>query len=118
MASTGRPIIDLDTGEVIAAEAVVASNPWSRFRGLMLRGKLRAGEGLVIQPCSSIHMMFMRFRIDVVFFDREHAVTSVARNVPTWRGIAFGKRKTLGCIELPAGAAAAVEPGHRLDIAA
>ena len=113
-----NPIVDLDTGEVIASQALIASNPWSRFRGLMLRSPLAPGEGLVIQPCSSIHMMFMRFRIDVVFYDREHLVTAVARNVAPWRGLAFGKKKTRGAIELPAGAAASVHPGHRLELAA
>ena len=111
-------IVDLDTGQLIAADAVVASNPWTRFRGLMLRSRLAQGEGLVIQPCSSIHMMFMRFRIDVVFYDRDHLVTAVARNVPPWRGIAFGRQKTLGAIELPAGAAATVLPGHHLELTA
>jgi len=38
--TSARPIVDLDTGQVIAGDAVVASNPWTRFRGLMLRSRL------------------------------------------------------------------------------
>ena len=41
--ASGNPIVDLDTGEVIAARALVASNPWTRFRGLMLRQIAKAG---------------------------------------------------------------------------
>lgn len=102
------------TGHTLATAAREATNPWTRFRGLMLRGGLAPGDALVIRPCSSIHMMFMRFPIDAVFFNVDGAVTKVARRVPTWRGMAFGGRGTKGVIELPAGAAADVEPGHRL----
>ncbi len=81
----------------------------------MLRKQLAAGEGLLIRPCSSIHMMFMRFRIDAVFIDAENRVTRVARDVPRWRGLAFGGRGAKAVIELPTSAAANVEPGHQLS---
>lgn len=110
-------VTDVSTGTEIATAAGVADNPWSRFRGLMLRSRLAEGEGLVIRPCGSIHMMFMRFAIDAVFFDAEHRVTKVARNVKPWRGIAFGGRGAKGVIELPVGAADGVLPGHGLRFA-
>lgn len=88
---------------------------WTRFRGLMLRKSLAEGEGLVIEPCSSIHMMFMRFPIDAVFFDRDRKVTKVARNVRPWIGLAGARRGTKGVIELPAGAAKDVQPGQQLE---
>lgn len=80
----------------------------------MLRRRLEPGQGLVIEPCSSIHMMFMRFPIDAIFFDRDHTVTRVARSVRPWRGFAFGGRGARGVVELPPGAAAGTEPGHVL----
>ena len=81
----------------------------------MLASALEAGEGLEIRPCNSIHMMFMRFRIDAVFFDKSGKVVKVAKNVPTWRGLSFGGRKAAGVLELPAGAAAAVSVGDQLE---
>lgn len=105
----------MTTGARLAERAESATNPWTRFRGLMLRGGLAAGEGLVIRPCSSIHMMFMRFPIDAVFFDKEGRVTRVARNVRPWTGMAMGGRGAKGVIELPVGAAEGVEPGHQLQ---
>lgn len=96
----------------------MATNPWTRFRGLMLRRALPPGGGLVIRPCGSIHMMFMRFRIDAVFFDRENRVTKVARRVQPWTGFALGGRGAWGVVELPAGAAEGTEPGHVLEFAA
>lgn len=98
----------------VATSAVVANNPWTRFRGLMLRARIADGEGLVIQPCGSIHMMFMRFSIDAVFFDRDARVTKVAHRVRPWIGLAFGGKGSKGVIELPAGSAVHIEPGDQL----
>jgi len=81
----------------------------------MLRSHLGEGEGLIIRPCSSIHMMFMRFPIDAVFFDADSRVTRVAKNLRPWTGLAMGGRGAEGVIELPAGAADGVEPGHVLQ---
>ncbi|HEY4669895.1 MAG TPA: DUF192 domain-containing protein [Tepidiformaceae bacterium] len=103
------------TGARLAERAESATNHWTRFRGLMLRRDLPEGEGLIIRPCGSIHMMFMRFPIDAVFFDKEGRVTRVARNVRPWTGMAMGGRGAKGVIELPVGAATGVEPGHHLQ---
>ncbi|MCC7364003.1 MAG: DUF192 domain-containing protein [Dehalococcoidia bacterium] len=104
---------DETAGVELGHAIAMADNPWTRFRGLMLRGTLAPGEGLRIEPCASIHMMFMRFAIDAVFYDREGRVTAVASRVRPWLGIA-GKRGSRGVIELPAGAAAAVKAGDQL----
>lgn len=108
-------IRDVTRGVDLVSRGRVADNPWTRFRGLMLRAPLRPGEGLVIQPCGSIHMMFMRFTIDAVFFDKDARVTKVARGVRPWIGLAFGGKGAKGVIELPKGAAANVEPGDQLE---
>ncbi|HMS58714.1 MAG TPA: DUF192 domain-containing protein [Tepidiformaceae bacterium] len=106
------------TGAVLASDLRVASSAWARFRGLMLVSKLGPGAGLDIRPCGSIHMMFMRFAIDAVFYDSDGRVTKVSRGVRPWIGIAFGGRGAKGVIELPRGAAAFVERGHQLEFAA
>ena len=111
-------IIDISTGEPIATHVATAQNYWSRFRGLMLRRQLAPGEALDIRGDGSIHMMFMRFPIDAVFYDADLRVTRVARGVRPWVGLAFGGRGTKGVIELAAGAAEGVEPGHQLRIVA
>ena len=88
---------------------------WPRFRGLMLRAKLEDGHGLLIEPCSSIHMMFMRFSLDVVFYDRDHRVTRVGRHVRPWIGMAWGGRGARGVLELPSNSASSVRPGDLLE---
>mgnify|MGYP001007965333 CR=1 FL=1 len=102
---------------VVAADVREAHGVVSRTRGLMFRGSLDEGEALDIRPCGSIHMMFMRFPIDAVFYDRENRVTKVAKHVRPWTGIALGGKGARGVIEMRAGAAADVAPGDLLEFA-
>ena len=113
--------MDMTVVKVAGAEGTVAEavrpahSVLSRTRGLMLHAPLAEGEGLDIRPCGSIHMMFMRFPIDAVFYDREVRVTKVATNVKPWVGIAFGGRGAHGVIEMPVGSAADVRAGDVLE---
>lgn len=102
-------------GFSLATNLASATNPWTRIRGLMFRRELPEGEGLLIKPCSSIHMMFMRFPIDAVFFDTGGRVTKVARALPAWKGLAFGGKGAKAVIELPEGAAGTTEAGDELE---
>jgi uncharacterized membrane protein (UPF0127 family) len=98
----------------VASPLEYATNAWTRFRGLMLRRELSAGAGLLIRPCGSIHMMFMRFPIDAVFLDGSGRVTKVAHGVRPWVGMAYGGRGAKAVIELPVGGAARVQAGDQL----
>jgi uncharacterized membrane protein (UPF0127 family) len=111
-----RTARNLSTGEVVAAPLEYATSAWARFRGLMLRRSLPAGTGLLIQRCSSIHMMFMRFPIDAVFLDERGRVTNVSRAVRPWIGMGFGRRGAKAVIELPAGAARGVSVGDEIAL--
>jgi hypothetical protein len=82
---------------------VIADTAWARMKGLLGRRELPAGEGLLIRPCSSIHMFFMLFAIDAVFVDREMRVVGIAANLRPWR-IAW-RRRAHAVIELAAGEA-------------
>jgi uncharacterized membrane protein (UPF0127 family) len=92
-------------GAVIAKSLEVAASFGSRFLGLMGRASLPSGGALWIEPCSSIHMMFMRFRIDAVFVDSDTRVLKVSPRVLPWLGFAFCHGAN-AVIELEAGAAA------------
>jgi uncharacterized membrane protein (UPF0127 family) len=96
--------LELESGAVVCERCVVADKPWSRMRGLLGRSELPAGEGILLRPCGSVHTMFMRFPIDVVFCDRELRVLSVVPGLRPWRFA--GKRGTKVTIELRAGEAA------------
>ena len=106
------------TGEVVLERCWMADRPWSRMRGLLGRSGLEQGEGLFLKPCGSVHTLFMRFPIDVVFLDRELSVLAVRPAVPPWR--TAGTRGAKVTLELAAGEAArlGIEPGVKLRLAA
>jgi hypothetical protein len=56
----------------------------------------------------------MRFPIDVVFLDAELRVVKVVRDLPAWR--VASARRARAVLELPAGGAAALEAGVRLEL--
>lgn len=73
-----------------------------RARGLLGRTSLEAGEGIVIAPCGSVHMMFMRFSLDVVYVDKSGAVVKAVSDLRPWR-FSLGGKGAHVAIELPAG---------------
>jgi uncharacterized membrane protein (UPF0127 family) len=96
--------IELESGDVVCERCLMATNSALRLRGLLGKKELPIGEGILLRPCSSVHTMFMRFAIDVVFCDRDLRVLSVAPEVPKWR--MRSQRGARVVIELPAGEAA------------
>lgn len=60
----------------------VANTFWSRLRGLLGTASLPAGQGLLITPCSSIHMFGMRYALDVIFLDRDFKVRKILYSLP------------------------------------
>jgi uncharacterized membrane protein (UPF0127 family) len=73
------------------------------MKGLLGRGSLGDGEGLLLRPAGSIHTAFMRFPIDAVFLDADLEVLRVESNLRPWRISA--QRGAKAVVELPAGAA-------------
>ena len=105
MASKIR-VRNLSRDVALADQATVADNFWRRLRGLLGREGLESGEGLVIVPCNSVHMLGMRFPLDVLYLDR---AGTVLRALPELRPGQFGPvvwRSHLA-VELPAGTIAA-----------
>ena len=93
-------------GRVVCERCLVADSPWTRMRGLLGRGGLESGEGLLLRPAGSVHMFFMRFPIDVVFLARDRTVVGVKHRLAPWR--VAGARHAVASLELPAGRAAEV----------
>jgi uncharacterized membrane protein (UPF0127 family) len=102
---------------MLAENCEVARTFVARFKGLQLRKSLPAGSGLLITPCNSIHMFFMRFPIDAVFIDAEQTVLHIEEGIRPWR-VSRVVRKARSVLELPAGTASATgtRPGDRLEL--
>lgn len=62
------------------------------------------GHALVIDPCTSIHMFFMRFPIDVLYLNRDNEVVRAQKGLKPWRVGPLYTRGARFVIELPAGA--------------
>ena len=71
----------------------------SRLLGLALLRPERAGEGLLIPRCRSVHTFGMRFRIHAVFLDSERVPVSVRGAVPPNR--VLSDRRADAVVELP-----------------
>jgi uncharacterized membrane protein (UPF0127 family) len=95
--------LELESGAVVCERCLIADKPWSRLRGLLGRSDLPAGQGILLRPSSSVHMMFMRFAIVVVFCDGDLRVLSVVAGLRPWRFAA--KRGAKVTVELAAGEA-------------
>ena len=96
-------------GTVLCERLEDAGGLGGQSRGLLGRDGLEAGTGMKFEngrftPMMWMHMLFMRFAIDIVFLDRRGRVIKVNRNLKPWRvsSMVFGARTAL---ELPAGAA-------------
>lgn len=95
----------------------IADTTLTRFVGLMGRGSLAPGHGLLIRPSNGVHTLWMRFSIDVLLLDREHRVLSAYRNLRPFRVTAINW-KAAGALELPSGTIAATntQPGDQLQL--
>ncbi len=97
-------------GTSLAEKLEEGSSLWAKFLGLMGRADLPAGNGLWLPGENGIHMLFMRFPIDVVFVapptdgaDGPRKVLMARRGVPRWRGVVWLVRGAKGVLELPVG---------------
>jgi uncharacterized protein len=85
---------------VICGHAVpVADSRPVKLLGLALLDRSRAGAGLLLPRCRSVHTFGMRFALDVAFLDRDGAVLSHALAVPPHRVV--GDRRASAVLETP-----------------
>ncbi len=93
-----------ETSRTVVADRVERADTFmTRLIGLMGRKGLAHDQGMWISPCKSIHTMWMRFPIDVVFLDKELRVVAVRERLAPWRATPFIKTAS-SVLELSAGA--------------
>lgn len=86
-----------EDGRRLLDEVSDANTFWTRLRGLLGRHELPQHQGLLIQPCHSVHTLGMRFAIGVLFLDREQRVLFQIQEMPPGRfsPIVRGARQVL-----------------------
>ncbi len=81
-----------ESGKVLADKITVADSLGARIKGLLGKTGLEDGQGLLIKPCSSIHMFFMKIPLDVLFLTKDSRIIKVVKGLKPWRlcGCLFG----------------------------
>ena len=78
-APTGAPFL----------EVLIADSFFTRLAGLMFRNALPTATGLLLAPCNSVHMCFMRFAIDVVYLDKDYKIIRIVKHLKPWIGLSM-----------------------------
>lgn len=94
---------------------IIADSFFTRLKGLMFQEALPPATGLLLAPCNSVHMCFMRFDIDVVYLNTNYVVIKIVKNLKPWIGLSICK-KAWATLELNAGEVdrCGVEVGKKL----
>ena len=91
-------------GQKIVALTTVwyAHSLWQRLRGLIGRTPLQPGEGMLLNPCGSVHTIAMSYALDLVFMDKQGQVLKCVSALPPYR--MAKARKARFTLELAQGA--------------
>jgi uncharacterized membrane protein (UPF0127 family) len=95
---------------VISDNCHFANTVLKRVVGLLNRGRLDKGEGLLLDRCYGIHTFGMRFPIDVLFLDKDLCVIRVVKALPPYRTCVV--KKSIYVLEVPVGALDASRTGE------
>ena len=110
------------TGKVLAQKVEIADTFWGRFRGLMLRRRFLRGSALIFKLSRpgkyGVHMIFVRFPIDLLYLNENFVVVDLCRNLKPWRTHSPRVRASY-IVELPAGTLfrARVKLGQKIVLA-
>ncbi|MDF7801618.1 DUF192 domain-containing protein [Pontiellaceae bacterium B1224] len=102
-------------GFELVEHLLLAETTPERMKGLLGRASLDRNTAMLIRPCRSIHMWFMRFPIDAAFLDTELRVLKISRNLKPWQ-LAFAPGKTHSVLETATGVLDPVEVGDSLSL--
>jgi hypothetical protein len=94
-------VTNVTRGTLLADSLDIADTFLDSLMGLMGRPCLKRGQGLWIKPCQSIHTLWMRFPIDVLFLDKQGVVVHFVESMKPFR-VSRHVSKARSVIELPA----------------
>lgn len=95
-----KVIILNNKNEILFYNAMVTTNFFERLKGVIGKSEMDENQALCIRPCNSIHMMFMKFSIDVIFLDASNRVIAMLENFKPWKVSKIIKRSKV-VIEMP-----------------
>nr|WP_092075032.1 DUF192 domain-containing protein [Dendrosporobacter quercicolus]NSL49997.1 DUF192 domain-containing protein [Dendrosporobacter quercicolus DSM 1736]SDN27975.1 hypothetical protein SAMN04488502_11642 [Dendrosporobacter quercicolus] len=66
-------------------EIFVADTFFTRFKGLLGTRLLPEHEGLLLRGCNSVHMLGMRYALDIVYLDSTGTIVKLVENLRPWQ---------------------------------
>ena len=94
--------INISSSDGFLCRAELADNLWTRGWGLLGRKQLGEDRGIWIRPCKSVHTLFMRFPIDLVYLSADGTVVKTCSGIQPFQ-FSLGGRQAHSTLELPAG---------------
>lgn len=88
------PVYRAGSEDLIANHLELAASTSARLVGLLGRSHLNPESALILYPCSSVHMWFMRFPIDVVFASKSHEVVAIYHDLQPWSWTYYHPKST------------------------
>jgi len=90
-------------GEIFAEPVEYAVGFFERLKGLLGRSDMNTGSAMIIEHCSSVHTVGMRFAIDLIFLVKEWHVISRKLNVKPGKLMVSGGVHAKRVVESKAG---------------
>ena len=109
-------VANTSRGTTLGQAIKVAHTAAQKVKGLLGRECLEDGQGLLFRGAGSLHTLFMRFPIDIIYADKSGKVVKLAERVGPFKLVAAPLR-CYYALELPAGAieASGTHVGDRLN---
>lgn len=83
-----------ESNEVISLNGIYANTVITRMIGLMGKRSIASDFCLLIDPCKQIHMMNMRFSIDVIYLNADNKIVDIDESIAPW---SIGKKRSNAC---------------------
>jgi uncharacterized membrane protein (UPF0127 family) len=64
---------------------IVADTFWKKYWGLINKPHFEKEDALLLVKCNSIHTMFMKYSIDVIFLDKAFYIIGIENRVTPWK---------------------------------
>jgi uncharacterized membrane protein (UPF0127 family) len=68
-------------GQCLLPKVRIAERFGTRWRGLMFYRQMPEIDGLLLYPCNSVHMFWMRFALSLVYLDRNGQILRVVEKI-------------------------------------
>ena len=95
-------VFNVTRGTEVGSQVFFASTWWGRARGWLGYPEPPPGTGLLLVPCKGIHMIGMKYPIDVAFLDLSNVVVATYASLQPWQRTKL-HGNAHSALELPSG---------------